>query len=199
MMRLPGTAVRVVGPIKARGVEMERIVEVRDWFIGARGGFFVLLIACLLALGAHTAVLANAGCGKCGQPACSSCDKPCECKECVKAAPCNCGECQAAKPCGGEKRCQHWGCEGKCRQCCDECGEPLPMKDGSCITPSVPDQGCWELDPNCCPREDFCLLCGAREEFKLLCCAKPKCCPPKEKPCKCKQCGDECQHLSIDK
>lgn len=179
---------------------MERIVEVRDWFISARGGFFVFLLACLLGAFAHSTALAGEGCGKCGKPACSSDEKPCSCDSCAKPKACGCGECEKPKPCGCERPCEHWGCQGKCRECQDECGAPLPMKEGSCVTPAIPDQGCWGISADCCPQERYCLLCGERAEFKLLCCKKPKkCCPEKPKPCKCRECCPECQHLDISK
>ncbi len=110
------------------------------------------------------------------------------------------------------------GCKGKCgdpcpkcQKCCkeenpciccvDDCGNPLEMTEGSCVTPPVARQGGWELDPCCCPPEQYTLCCTKakysscfpREEFKLLCCAK-KCCEDKcgcEKESKC-GCENKC-------
>jgi hypothetical protein len=60
-----------------------------------------------------------------------------------------------------------------------------------CLPVPLPEDGCWSIDPRCCPRQEYCLLCCERAEFRLLC---PPCKPCKVKPCckhRCK-CKDDC-------
>ncbi|MCC7477653.1 hypothetical protein IT575_04260 [bacterium] len=117
----------------------------------------------------------------------------------------NCTSCagKCGDPCPKCKKCCKE--EDPCICCVDQCGNPLPMTEGSCVTPPVARQGAWEIDPCCCPPEQYTLCCTKakysscfpREEFKLLCCAK-KCCEDK---CGCqeKKCGCEKKCCKKDK
>lgn len=108
----------------------------------------------------------------------------------------NCTSCtgKCGDPCPKCKKCCKE--EDPCICCVDQCGDPLPMTEGSCVTPPIANQGAWNIDPCCCPPEQYTLCCTKakysscfpREEFKLMCCAKQ--CGCKKDNCGCEnKCG----------
>jgi hypothetical protein len=98
-----------------------------------------------------------------------------------------------AEPCGC-KACQE---QAKC-----SCDPPCPVTAG-CLPVPYGSEGCWEIDPCCCPHDDFKLLCceraeyslcPERSEFRLLCkprCEDQKCGKPKCKQHTCSTCADK--------
>jgi hypothetical protein len=71
----------------------------------------------------------------------------------------------------------------------------VEVKHTDCLGLPYTDEGCWIIDPCCCPRDEYRLVCPARGEFRLLCkskCekhrAKPKC---KQDTCSCTSAGDD--------
>lgn len=89
--------------------------------------------------------------------------------------------CTAAQPCD----CQPELCPCK----------GVEDKRSECLGVPYTDEGCWNIDPCCCPRGEYRLVCPARGEFRLLCktkCekrhAKPKC---KQDTCSCTSDGDD--------
>lgn len=97
--------------------------------------------------------------------------------ECPKPAPCPCPE----QPCACPP--------------CDCCDMPGVHCTDDCTPIPVVEPYCPELDPNCPPHLDYCLVCCERSPYQMLCCqereqfkliCQPKC-EPCPKPKKCKQ------------
>jgi len=87
----------------------------------------------------------------------------------------------AAQPCG----CQPELCPCK----------GVEVKRDDCLGVPYTDEGCWIIDPSCCPHDEYRLVCPARGQFRLLCkpkceksCKKPKC---KQDTCSCSSEADE--------
>jgi hypothetical protein len=121
-------------------------------------------------------------CGSCGGnngcDKCHSSSHPQHCDACGKLASgdMHAGGCCDKTPCG---ECGHADC---CKQHMREDCLPVP----------VPEDGCWKIDPECCPRDCYRLLCVEREEFRLLC---PEKCAPRKTCDKCRpKCNDDCEN-----
>jgi hypothetical protein len=114
-------------------------------------------------------------CGTCGQKhSCDQCAPKHECSSCtaVVSGDLCAGDCAEVAPCT------------ECIELDKCCGKCERQREG-CLAMPLPEDGCWTIDPECCPRECYRLLCVEREDFKLLC---RRDCP---KPVKCKSCQRE--------
>lgn len=114
----------------------------------------------------------------------------------------------AGDDCGCSRHHSKAGARAEC--CCDKaesCSckpELCPCLDveverTECLEVPFTDEGCWIIDPQCCPRSEYRLVCPARRQFELLC--EPKC-KKHHRRSKCRQdtcttCGDR-DDWSID-
>jgi hypothetical protein len=98
--------------------------------------------------------------------------KGCGCQRHAAVVDSNCGCCCAERV----ANCVVTSCKRAC--------STVEIQRTDCLGVPYTDEGCWKIDPNCCPRDDFRLVCPARDEFRLLC--RNKCEPCNKKP-KCRQ------------
>ena len=135
---------------------------------------FVLLLASVAWAGDCGSCKENRGCDKCHS---SSPQRHCDTCGTQVSADLHAGGCCEKTP---------------CTQCVmTECCDQQRMREG-CMPVPLPEDGCWQIDPECCPRDCYRLVCVEREEFQLLC---PKKCAPRKK---CDACQDKCSHKCQD-
>jgi hypothetical protein len=117
---------------------------------------------------------------------CGSCAKKHSCDKCAPKHECSsCTALVSGDLCAGE-----CGAVAPCAECVklDACSCKQQREREGCLPVPLPEDGCWTIDPECCPRECYRLLCMDRAEFKLLC---RRDCKPERK---CKTCEvDPCE------